>query len=981
MGDAIQYLEDGMPVEVVFYDGKAISVELPTSAGARDHRHRAGRQGRHLGQGAEARQARHRLRDRGAAVRRRPATRSRSTPARTSTASASDARPACRREQGAAARCPFSLRDDRSMPFDFVAASARRSGCSPACAGSRRARRSSRRIAPGIAPPAREAGRAVGASPRRRCSPIPASTTRRRSRASAAQAARRAPGRLRRRRRRARGAADRAPRSAGRSTATPARRRRRPGDRRAACARCRRAAARAACSPRLRRRLRRHRRQRRATIPWLAVCLPSRWAPEEKVGRRFAEVHAPVADNAVLIAGERRRWRASSPATSAGSASSGRSAPTRACTSIRRAVDAGWPAADGRRRRARRRGLLSQRAPDLHPDAGAAAGGLHDPRRERAARRRRRRAPDARAGCTTRSRQMSPAVLAYRGLDGVRDRLLDWLAARAAHDRRAVKTRRSSRRGSSSTPTARRDRAEFGDVYHPRSGALAQARHVFLGGDALRRALARPRPLRRSLETGFGLGNNFLATWARVARRPGALPPARTSSRSSSRRRRAPTCAARTRDVGAARRWRPSSRAAGRRSPATCTALALRRRRASSCCSRFGDVARRGCRSWSPSVDAFFLDGFAPARNPAMWEPRVFKAMARLAAPDATVATWSVARARARRPRGGRLRRSRTRRASAASATSRARRFAPRFAPRARGVGGGHGGRARPASRPRRDRRRRTRRLRAARVRSPSAGIASLVARAPADARAAKASGNAGRRVPRHRPSPTTARMRASIAPLRSPRPRRRARRSSSHGMRGSASGLLRLSRPARAWPRCSAVAAQQGCPADYVEAVDADDARGSPASPCRSPRLALSRAADGSIRAGSRTAWLASAGAAARLRTAARSPHCSASATPGGCSDAAGTTIATAPVVVVCNGGGALSARRPGRCVAQRGQISALRRRRPRPATTCRGCRSPATATSCRRSTARSGSARARPGMTTTRGCATPMRVSMPGD
>ena len=31
MGDAIQYLEDSMPVEVVFYDGKAISVELPTS--------------------------------------------------------------------------------------------------------------------------------------------------------------------------------------------------------------------------------------------------------------------------------------------------------------------------------------------------------------------------------------------------------------------------------------------------------------------------------------------------------------------------------------------------------------------------------------------------------------------------------------------------------------------------------------------------------------------------------------------------------------------------------------------------------------------------------------------------------------------------------------------------------------------------------------------------------------------------------------
>ena len=31
MGDALSYLEDGMAVEVVFYDGKAISVELPTS--------------------------------------------------------------------------------------------------------------------------------------------------------------------------------------------------------------------------------------------------------------------------------------------------------------------------------------------------------------------------------------------------------------------------------------------------------------------------------------------------------------------------------------------------------------------------------------------------------------------------------------------------------------------------------------------------------------------------------------------------------------------------------------------------------------------------------------------------------------------------------------------------------------------------------------------------------------------------------------
>ena len=30
MGDALNYLEDGMAVEVVFYEGKALSVDMPT---------------------------------------------------------------------------------------------------------------------------------------------------------------------------------------------------------------------------------------------------------------------------------------------------------------------------------------------------------------------------------------------------------------------------------------------------------------------------------------------------------------------------------------------------------------------------------------------------------------------------------------------------------------------------------------------------------------------------------------------------------------------------------------------------------------------------------------------------------------------------------------------------------------------------------------------------------------------------------------
>ena len=36
------------------------------------------------------------------------------------------------------------------------------------------------------------------------------------------------------------------------------------------------------------------------SLPWLAVALPSMWAPEAKIGRSFAEVHAPVADSQLI---------------------------------------------------------------------------------------------------------------------------------------------------------------------------------------------------------------------------------------------------------------------------------------------------------------------------------------------------------------------------------------------------------------------------------------------------------------------------------------------------------------------------------------------------------------------------------------------------------------------------------------------------------------------------------------------------------
>ena len=41
------------------------------------------------------------------------------------------------------------------------------------------------------------------------------------------------------------------------------------------------------------------------TLPWLSVCVPSHWAPEDKLGLDFLAVHRPVADSATLLAANR----------------------------------------------------------------------------------------------------------------------------------------------------------------------------------------------------------------------------------------------------------------------------------------------------------------------------------------------------------------------------------------------------------------------------------------------------------------------------------------------------------------------------------------------------------------------------------------------------------------------------------------------------------------------------------------------------
>ncbi|MBL8350439.1 MAG: FAD-dependent 5-carboxymethylaminomethyl-2-thiouridine(34) oxidoreductase MnmC [Burkholderiaceae bacterium] len=179
---------------------------------------------------------------------------------------------------------------------------------------------------------------------------------------------------------------------------------------------------------------------------------------------------------------------------------------------------------------------------------------------------------------------------------------------------------------------------DFGDVYHARAGALAQARHVFIGGNGLpARWAGRARFV--VLETGFGLGNNFLATWAAWRQDPRRCsrlhylaiekhPPVGADLARAHAGSALPALAAEL-----LANWPPLT-------PDLHTIdfdggrvrllLAL------------GDIAAV-LPEWVAQVDAFYLDGFAPDRNPAMWDTWRLRQLPRLAAPGATVATWSVA--------------------------------------------------------------------------------------------------------------------------------------------------------------------------------------------------------------------------------------------------------------------------------------------------------------------------------------------------
>lgn len=189
------------------------------------------------------------------------------------------------------------------------------------------------------------------------------------------------------------------------------------------------------------------------------------------------------------------------------------------------------------------------------------------------------------------------------------------------------------------TPDGTPFSAAFGDVYHSADGGLGQAQQVFLAGNGLpERWQGRARFV--VLETGFGLGLNFLATWS--AWRNDPQRAARLHFISVEKH---PFELADLATVHG--RWPEFAELSGelRR---VWPVLVPGFHRLHLDGGRviltlvFGE-ALDALRQLVARVDAFYLDGFSPAKNPQLWSPFLFKAISRLAAPGATAATYTVA--------------------------------------------------------------------------------------------------------------------------------------------------------------------------------------------------------------------------------------------------------------------------------------------------------------------------------------------------
>lgn len=181
--------------------------------------------------------------------------------------------------------------------------------------------------------------------------------------------------------------------------------------------------------------------------------------------------------------------------------------------------------------------------------------------------------------------------------------------------------------------------ANYDDIYHAAGGALAQAQYVFLRGNDLPRRW-QGRDCFTILETGFGTGLNFLATWQAWQNDPQRsqrlhfvsteLHPFRHADLITVQQRW-PMLAALAAELQD--NWPPLTRGMHH--------LLLDGGRVS-LTLLFGDASDT-LPELKACADAVYLDGFAPHKNPQIWSAEVLAALSASTAPGATLASWCVA--------------------------------------------------------------------------------------------------------------------------------------------------------------------------------------------------------------------------------------------------------------------------------------------------------------------------------------------------
>jgi len=176
----------------------------------------------------------------------------------------------------------------------------------------------------------------------------------------------------------------------------------------------------------------------------------------------------------------------------------------------------------------------------------------------------------------------------------------------------------------------------YGDIYHAAAGGLEQARHVFLGGNDLPQRW-QSRETFTILETGFGLGLNFLAAWQ--AWRDDPQRPTRLHFVSVEKHPFRIDDLARLHEA-----WpelAPLAAELRAQWPLLMPGLHRLHFGAVTLTLAFGDALDL-LPQLVAQADAFFLDGFSPAKNPELWSDAVIGELRRLAASGATLATWAV---------------------------------------------------------------------------------------------------------------------------------------------------------------------------------------------------------------------------------------------------------------------------------------------------------------------------------------------------